>query len=134
MEEQFDGTEKRKFKRMVFSAKDNVTALVTWPEQGDARFTYRISDIGAGGMRFIVTKENAPSVIDYNDVLFVHQIKGQSQLEFVAGVQLEVRWVIEHDMFEHMVIGCEFVGIADDVRGQVDRFVESELARETQEK
>ena len=55
-------------------------------------------------------------------------------MEFVAGVALEVRWVIQHEMFEHMVIGCEFVNMADDVQQQIDSFVESEIARRDQDR
>ena len=128
MEEVYEGTERRKYKRIVFSATDEVTGVVTWPESGDKPFSYRISDIGAGGMRFILTKDNAPEIISFNDTLYLTEIKGKSQLAFVTGVQLEVRWVIEHDMFEHMVIGCEFIEIAEDVQKQIDDFVASEIA------
>ena len=128
MEEVYDGTEKRKFKRIVFSASDEVMGVVTWPEVGDQPFTYRVSDIGAGGMRFILTKDTAPQIIDFNDTLHLRQIKGMSQLEFISGVEMEVRWVIEHEMFEHIVIGCEFVKIAEDVQKQIDDFVETEVS------
>ena len=128
MEEIYEGTERRKYKRIVFSAKDEVTGVITWPEFGEKPFTYRISDIGAGGMRFILTKDNSPEIISFNDTLQLVKINGKSQLEFVSGVQLEVRWVIEHDMFEHMVIGCEFVNMAADVQKQIDDFVASEIA------
>jgi hypothetical protein len=36
-------------------------------------------------------------------------------------------------MFEHLMIGCEFVTIAEDVRKQIDQFVESELAQQNQD-
>lgn len=127
MQEQFDGTERRKFKRIIFSASEEVTGVVTWPDQGEKQFTYRISDIGAGGMRFILTRDKAPPIIDFGDTLYLQEIKGKSQLAVVTGVELAVRWVIEHEMFEHMVIGCEFVNIAEDVKKQIDQFVESEL-------
>ncbi|KPJ74894.1 MAG: hypothetical protein AMJ54_16360 [Deltaproteobacteria bacterium SG8_13] len=133
MEEDYDGAEKRKFKRVVFSAGDEVIGVVTWPEHGEEPFAYRVSDIGAGGMRFILTREKAPQIIDFNDTLHLREIKGKSQLEFVAGVALEVRWVIEHEMFEHMVIGCEFVNIEADVQKQIDAFVETELAAKNQD-
>ena len=83
-------------------------------------------------MRFILTKEDAPEIIGFNDKLFLREIQGKSQLEFVAGVALEVRWVIQHEMFEHIVIGCEFVDIANDVQQQIDAFVESEVTHRSQ--
>ena len=133
MEKKYKGAEKRKHKRIVFSAKEEVTGVVTWPEHGDTPFTYRISDIGAGGVRFILSKESAPDVIGFNDKLSLQQISGNSALEFVSGVVLEVRWVIQHDMFEHMVIGCEFVDIPNDVQAKIDAFVASEAELRSQD-
>jgi c-di-GMP-binding flagellar brake protein YcgR len=132
MENEYGGAEKRKFKRIVFSARDEVTGTVTWPEHADKPFSYRISDISAGGVRFIISKRDSPPIIDHDDRLLLGEIKG-TRLEFVADVALAVRWVIEHEMFEHMVIGCEFVNITDDVRMQIDQFVEFELAAKNQE-
>ncbi len=130
MGKDYKGSEKRKFKRIVFSAKDDVMGVVTFPEKPDDPIFYKISDIGAGGLRFILPKSNAPEIISFNDTLFLREIKGKSPLEMVAGVQLEVRWVMHHEMFDHMVIGCEFVDLAEDVSRQIDEFVEAELARQ----
>lgn len=130
MEKKYAGSEKRKFKRIVFSAKDEVMAVVTFPEKPDDPVFYKISDIGAGGLRFMLPKSDAPEIISFNDTLFLHEIKGKSPLEMVAGVQLEVRWVMHHEMLDHMVIGCEFVNIAEDVSRQIDQFVESELTEQ----
>jgi c-di-GMP-binding flagellar brake protein YcgR len=132
MENEFDGAEKRKHKRIIFSASDEVTGSVTWREYAEKPFIYRISDISAGGVRFILSKGESPQIIDHDDRLLLGKIKG-SRLEFVVDVELAVRWVIEHEMFEHMVIGCEFVDISDDVRMQIDQFVEFELAAKNQE-
>ena len=129
MEKNYDGAEKRKFKRMIFSAKDEVMGVVAWPGDAHGLRTYQISDISAGGMRFILSKGDAPQIIDHSDPLYLREIKGKPQLGFIAALQLQVRWVIEHEMFEHMVIGCEFVDISEDVQKQIDRFVESELQR-----
>ena len=51
MEKKYEGTEKRKFQRIVFSSNEDVKGVITWQQQGDKPFAYRISDIGAGGMR-----------------------------------------------------------------------------------
>ena len=129
MEMDYDGAEKRKFKRIVFSVKEEVLGVVAWPEDPRGLRTYQVSDISAGGIRFILSKGDAPQIIDHNDSLYLREIKGKPQLDFVAALQLQVRWVIEHEMFEHIVLGCEFVDITEDVQNQIDLFVESELER-----
>jgi c-di-GMP-binding flagellar brake protein YcgR len=112
MEKDYDGSEKRKFKRDLIS--------------------YKIADISAGGLRFILPR-GGDLKVSIGDTFFLHEIKGKSQLKFVADIELEVKWTMDHEMFEHIMMGCEFVTIAEDVRKQFDRFVESELAQQNQD-
>ena len=88
------------------------------------------SNVTGSGTSTVLNLSNAPEIISFNDTLFLREIKGKSPLEMVNDVQLEVRWVMHHEMFDHMVIGCEFVNIAEDVSRQIDQFVESELAEQ----
>jgi c-di-GMP-binding flagellar brake protein YcgR len=127
-----DGSERRKFKRIVFSAKDAVMGAFKFTGLWDKLVSYKIADISAGGLRFILPRDDDLQ-ISTHDTLFLREIKGKSQLEFVAGIELEVKWVMDHEMFEHLMIGCEFVTIAEDVRKQIDQFVESELAQQNQD-
>ncbi len=132
MDKNYDGSEKRKFKRIVFSAKDEVMGIFKVPGIADDWVSYRIADISAGGLRFILPRDDDLQ-ISTHDTLFLREIKGKSQLEFVAGIELEVKWVMDHEIFEHLMIGCEFVTIAEDIRKQIDQFVESELAQQNQD-
>ncbi len=128
MEKDYDGSEKRKFKRIVFSAKDEVMGVFTFPGPADDQFTYKIADIGAGGLRFILPRDDALQ-ITINDTLFLREIKGKSQLEFVAGIELEVKWTMDHEIFQHIMIGCEFIHITEAFQKQIEQFAESELAQ-----
>jgi c-di-GMP-binding flagellar brake protein YcgR len=132
MEKDYAGSEKRKFKRIVFSAKDEVMGVLAFPGFADDLGSYKIADISAGGLRFILARDDAFQ-ITANDTLFLREIKGKFQLEFVAGIEIEVKWVMDHEMFEHLMIGCEFVDISPTVQRQIDQFVESELARQNQD-
>ena len=132
MDKNYDGSEKRKFKRIVFSAKDEVMGVFTFPGPADDQFTYKIADIGAGGLRFILPRDDDLKV-SIGDTFFLREIKGKSQLEFVDGIELEVKWTMDHEIFEHIMIGCEFVNIAEDVRKQIDQFVESEPVQQNQD-
>ena len=133
MEKDYTGSEKRKFKRIVFSAKDEVMGVFAFPGFVDDLGSYKIADISAGGLRFILPRDDAFQ-ITANDTLLLREIKGKSQLEFVAGIEITVRWGMDHEMFEHLMIGCEFVDISQAARTQIDQFVESELARQGQDR
>jgi c-di-GMP-binding flagellar brake protein YcgR len=132
MEKDYTGSEKRKFKRIVFSAKDEVMGVFAFPGFVDDLGSYKIADISAGGLRFILPRDDAFQIAA-NDALLLREIKGKFQLEFVAGIEIKVKWVMDHEMLEHLMIGCEFVDISPTVQTQLAEFVESELARQNQD-
>ena len=128
MEKDYDGSERRKFKRIVFSAKDEVMGAFKFSGLSDKLVSYKIADIGVGGLRFILPRDDDLK-ISIGDAFVLHEIKGKTQLEFAADIELEVKWVMDHEMFAHLMIGCEFVTITEDARKLIDQFVESELAQ-----
>ena len=128
MEKDYDGSERRKFKRVVFSAKDEVMGVFTFPGSATDQFTYKIADIGAGGLRFILPRDDDPRV-SIGDTLFLHQIRAKTNLEFAADIELEVKWTIDHEIFQHIMIGCEFTHITEAFQKQIEQFAESELVR-----
>ena len=128
MEKDYDGSERRKFKRVVFSAKDEVMGVFTFRGSAADQFTYKIADIGAGGLRFILPRDDDPRV-RIGDTLFLHQIRAKTNLEFAADIELEVKWTIDHEIFQHIMIGCEFTHITEAFQKQIEQFAESELVR-----
>ncbi len=54
-------------------------------------------------------------------------IKGTTDLEFISFLELEVKWVMDLQIFEHVGIGCEFLNASDAIMDQIDRFVDSEI-------
>jgi c-di-GMP-binding flagellar brake protein YcgR len=128
MDNNYNGFERRKFKRIVFSAKDEVMGLFTVPGIADDRVSYKIADIGAGGLRFILPRDDDLKV-SIGNTLFLHEIKGKTQLEFAADIKLEVKWTMDHEIFQHIMIGCEFIHMTEAVQKQIEQFVESELAQ-----
>ncbi len=131
MEKNYNGSERRKFKRIVFSAKDEVMGAFTIPGRSDL-VPYKIADISVGGLRFILPRDDVLKV-SIGDTFFLHQIKGRTQLEFSSDIELEVKWTMDHEIFQHIMIGCEFVRMNQVVHKQVEKFAESELAQYNQD-
>ncbi len=132
MDKNHDGSERRKFKRIVISATDEVMGAFKFTGLPDKLVSYKIADVSAGGLRFILPRDDDLQ-ISTHDTLFLREIKGKSQLEFVVGIELEVKWVMDHEMFAHLMIGCEFLNTSESVQKQIDQFVESELSRQNQD-
>lgn len=118
--------ERRKFKRILFSAEDEVTGVVSLSESDDDPMAYKIADFSAGGLRFLIQKVDWGE-IEKGDTLLLEKINGKSQLDFVSDLQLEVKWIMDDPVFEHVMIGCEFSDISDTDRNRIEQFVESTL-------
>ena len=125
-----EGAERRKFKRFVFAADDEVYGEFKLPGLYEAPTRFKIADIGAGGLRVVVPKESA-AVVREGHLIFLNRILGQSSLDLIARVGLKVRWVLTHAALAHAMLGCEFIDLPDESRDQIDAFVVSELKLKT---
>jgi c-di-GMP-binding flagellar brake protein YcgR len=121
-----ENTERRRFKRFVFSPSDDVYGEFKLPGILESPAVFKIGDIGAGGLRVIVSKEIAAGMAE-GHVIFLNEIRGRSRLELVARVGLKVRWLLSHPALAHAMVGCEFLDLSDEDRQRIDDFVESEL-------
>lgn len=130
MSESSEGAERRKFKRFVFATDDEVYGEFKLPGLYEEPVRFKIADIGAGGLRVIVSKETG-AVVREGHLLFLNRMQGRSRLEVIARVGLKVRWVLSHIALEHVMLGCEFIDLSDEKRNQIDAFVESELKART---
>ena len=121
-------TERRQYKRVVFSASDNVLGEFKLSGDSDEVISVKILDLSAGGLRFALPRDACGDIdVGYN--LFLQYIKGISRLEFVSRMELEVRWILDNPAFENVMIGCEFLSVSGTVRNQIDQFVETEATQ-----
>ena len=118
--------DRRKFKRILFSAEEEVTGVVSLSGSDDEAKVYKIADLSAGGLRFLIQKIDWGE-IKTGDTLLLQSIDGKSQLDFVSDLQLEVKWIMDDPRLEHVMIGCEYSRINDSDRERIEQFVESEL-------
>ncbi len=120
--------DRRKFKRILFSAEEEVTGVVSLSGADDEAMAFKIADLSAGGLRFLIQKIDWGE-IKAGDTLLLQTIDGKSQLDFVSDLQLEVKWIMDDPRLEHAMIGCEYSSISDSDRERIEQFVESELQK-----
>ena len=123
MNRNIKGVDRRRFKRIAFSASDEIAGRVLLPNDAEALF--KIADIGAGGLRFIPLRNEAVGIKPGTHI-FLNRIQGYTRLRFLSRLKLIVRWIIDESQFAHVMIGCEFVNISDKQRHQIDLFVAAE--------
>ncbi len=126
MENQFDGPEKRRFQRAVFAIGDGVIGVFSTDGFTNDSMAASIMNLSAGGLQFILPRDTSPE-IGTGDRLILREIKGTTGLRFVSNLELEVKWVMDLQIFEHVGIGCEFLNASDAIMDQIDRFVDSEI-------
>ncbi len=126
MKKQFDGPEKRRFQRAVFSIGDGVIGVFSTDGFTNDSIAASITNLSAGGLQFILPRDTSPE-IGAGDRLILREIKGTTGLRFVSNLELEVKWVMDLQIFEHVGIGCEFLNASDAIMDQIDRFVDSEI-------
>ena len=120
--------EKRRYRRLTFSAKDNVYGEVGFPDPSDESKQLKIADIGGGGLRFI-ERRTEKCWLKSGDSIILQKITGHKRLKFLVDVLLEVKWILDEEPFEHVIIGCEYGNMIPSQRRQIDRFVQEELAQ-----
>ncbi|PIP07035.1 MAG: hypothetical protein COX51_07540 [Syntrophobacteraceae bacterium CG23_combo_of_CG06-09_8_20_14_all_50_8] len=126
MVDEYEIANRREFKRFPFSPSEEVLGLVSLTDTDHDIHHFKIADIGAGGLRFIVRREDLPT-IDYGNTLFLKSINGESRLAFLGPQELEIMWFLDKRIFAYVLIGCRFKKISKDKQNRVDEFIEFKI-------
>lgn len=123
MGNQYNGSGKRHFKRIAIPADDAILGIISAGHKtADTSIAVKIINLGAGGLHFFLRRGSFKE-IRTGDHLILWEIKGTKNLDFISNVELEVKWIAEHQSLKHVGIGCEFLNISDQLQQQIDQFV-----------
>ena len=117
--------EKRQFKRVIFSSDDGVVGIFRHHGMGDQLIASNIVNISEGGLQFIIKKDKKKEMKE-GDILTLTRIKGKADLEFTDDTEIEVRWILDLNYFDHVGVGCQFLEIQDMLKDQIKKFIEME--------
>lgn len=117
------GKEKRKFKRIPFSPEKKMTAICIHPGNDNESITMNISNISVGGVGLIAKKDKIKA-LDINDNLILNQVEGHRDLDFMKEIKLEVKWILNSEIMEHVGFGCEFINASDLFVQKIQRFMD----------
>ena len=125
MGNQYDGLERRRFKRVAIPVDEGILGFINSPRLvADDFVAVRIIDMSAGGLHFFFHRSSIKE-INAGDHITLKEIKGTKNLDFISNIELEVKWIADHPSFENVGIGCEFLNISDEVRQRIDQFVDT---------
>lgn len=125
MGNQNNGKERRRFKRVAIPVDDGIMGFISFTRLiADESIAVKIIDLSAGGLHFFLHRSSFKE-ISTGDHLTLREIKGTNNLEFISNIEIEVKWIADHQALKHVGLGCEFLHISDEIRQQIDQFVDT---------
>ena len=104
--------EKRQNPRIYF-ANEDVVGVEIRREQDKDILVGKVVNLSVGGLQFVFKRNSALSFTD-GDKLMLHSLDDRIGLADLVGVGMEIRWVLDHVFFDHMAVGCEFIGLTEE--------------------
>ena len=117
-----DIVERRRYKRAYFSNRDSITTNLKLSILDEDVLSADIKDLGEYGVGLTIVKDQG-EIIKPGLKLTIQKIEGSEQLEFITGLEMEVRWLVNNDRLQHIGFGCEFINIPRGIREKIGKFV-----------
>ena len=110
--------ERRKYRRVFFKKEDAIAASFTFPGIQEEPVDADVMNLSEEGV--CLTYRKKPAIkIKKDDILILTQFKGLTpDIEFDE-LEIEVKWVMDQDFFEHEQIGCKILNASDSLREQI---------------
>ena len=125
MGNQYDGQERRRFRRVAIPVDDGIIGFISSPRLiADESIAVKIIDLSVGGLHFFFHRGSFKEITT-GDHLTLREIKGTKNLDSISNVELEVKWIADHPSLEHVGLGCEFLNISNEIRQQIDQFIDT---------
>lgn len=119
------GKERRRFKRVAIPVDDGIMGFISSSRLiADEPIAVKIIDLSAGGLHFFLHR-NSFKEISTGDHLILKEIKGTNNLDFISNIELEVKWIADHQALKHVALGCEFLHISNEIQQKIDQFVDT---------
>ena len=115
--------EKRLYPRLALQIEDGYFGHFSLPDEG--QLAALIVNLSAGGINVAVA-ESESTKIKNGDTLELLSISGGTNFSFLKDLRAEIRWIKDLDIAGYVSVGCRFVGITEELRDQLSRFVHSE--------
>ncbi len=121
---------RRRYRRILFTIEDKINGTFSIPGGESRPISVKILNLGEGGIHFVVNPKDNDK-IKTGAKLILLQIEGPDPLRYLVNIDAEVKWVLNHDIMEHVGVGCEFLNISENSRLQIRSFVDSWHEKDT---
>lgn len=115
---------RRKHQRAIFSIDDDIKGVFTVPGSEKKAFTAHILNISEGGIQITLDRKDEKK-LSMGEFVVLLQIKGPDPLKYLVNIDAQVKWILSHEILEHIGAGCEFKNISKSSCEQIAAFVEA---------
>jgi c-di-GMP-binding flagellar brake protein YcgR len=115
---------RRQYKRALFTIEDDIKGIFSIPGSDIRPISTYILNLGQGGTYFIINQSDE-SHFQPGTRLVLVQIKGHEPLQYLVNVDVEIKWIFDHNIMEYVGAGCQFLNISQSSRDQIKSFVEA---------
>ncbi|MBU0485830.1 MAG: PilZ domain-containing protein [Proteobacteria bacterium] len=123
----YNWADRRKHERVYFLPTDDVTGSISLLDRQES-ITVPVLNMSLGGLYFTIKRSNSLS-FKANNTIVLNEIKTAGTFDLTANIMLEVRRVQNHNVFEFVGYGCEFVEMNEQTANKLARFLKWELAK-----
>lgn len=116
--------EKRRYRRIYFDPADRMMATFEPLKLGEPPFHGQLMNISMTGMAFQLV-DNIQ--LHIGDMLMLVLLEGRLPITFSGRLQLQVKWVMANNFFEHLTIGCEFINPPCEFTDRLGNFIYNEV-------
>ena len=127
--------ERRNFQRIFFSIEDGIKGkfIISSLQTELDLLTANVINLSKGGLALTISKDRGKK-IKIGDHIILTEVKGIKNLEFLANVEVEVKWILDNPSLEFVGFGCEFNDIPESMREAIQTFIDSWSIEKTGER
>ena len=114
---------RRNYKRVFYTAENRMIGFFLFPDKEQEIVVAQIMNVSVGGLHFTI-KRNEMLSLQIGDRLILTKVIGNSPLRMISNIEMEIKWVLDHQMMKHVGFGCEFHNLPEIIRSQISHFIE----------
>ena len=91
-------------------------------QEEDAFFQVLVKDLSLAGIGFLLERTETVTVRP-QDRLEITEIQGANAVDFLAQTILEVEWVLDTDILDHIGFGCSFRNLNEAIQTKLEKYI-----------
>jgi c-di-GMP-binding flagellar brake protein YcgR len=117
----------RKFKRILFSREDEITAEAYLPGKPRKAVMASLLNISEEGMGLLISGKKVKK-LKIGDPVILRSIMTPRPLDQIDFADLEIRNILQDDRLEYATLNCEFINISVYYRKKIKQFIHYQLS------